>query len=194
MKFQPLINYIQQYVSLTDKEIDLLMSKISYRKYLKGQYIGQQGEVSKVSGFVVSGCTKMFYLDDAGNEHIIMFSIKDWWTGDLGSFITQSPADYHVQCIENTDVILIDYYKREELFLEIPKLERAFRIILEKSIVASQKRIVRNFSLTAKERYLLFKQQYPTIEQKVPQYMIASYLGVTKEFLSKIKKQILIES
>lgn len=95
-------------------------------------------------------------------------------------FITQSPADYHVQCIENVDVILIDYYKRGELFLE-------------KSIVASQKRIVRNFSLTAKERYLLFKQQYPTIEQKVTKYMIASYLGVTKEFLSK-KKQILIES
>jgi CRP-like cAMP-binding protein len=193
MKTDALLAYISNYIDLTDDEKTVLISKVTYRKYLKGQFVVQQGDVCKESGFMLSGCTKMFYLDDDGQEHIVMFSIKDWWTGDLGSFIAQIPADYNVQCIENSEVIQFSYDKREELFKEIPKLERFFRIILEKALVASQKRIIRNFSLTAKERYLTFKRLYPTIEQQIPQYLIASYLGITKEFLSKIKSQIIFE-
>lgn len=193
MTFQPLISYINQFISLTKEEEEILLTKISFRKYLKGQYMSQQGDICKISAFVVSGCTKMFYLDDNGNEHIVMFAIKNWWTGDLGSYISQTPADYHIQCLEDTEVILFEYNKREELLNEVPKLERFFRIILEKSVVATQKRVIRNFSLTAKERYLNFKTLYPTIEQQVPQYMIASYLGITKEFLSKIKHQLMYE-
>ncbi len=193
MKTDALLKYISNYIDLTEDEEQILVSKIKYRKYLKGQYYGQQGDVCKYSGFLISGCTKMFYSDDNGQEHVVMFSIKDWWTGDLGSYISQNPADYHVQCIEETEVIQFDYDKREELLTEIPKLERFFRIILEKALVASQKRIIRNFSLTAKERYLVFKKLYPTIEQQIPQYLIASYLGITKEFLSKIKSQLIFE-
>ena len=99
--------------------------------------------------------------------------------------------DYNIQCIENTELFQISYDIIEELYIEIPKLERFFRKIIERALVASQKRIVSNFSLTAKERYLLFKETYPKIEQRVPQYMIASYLGITKEFLSKIKSQLI---
>ena len=122
-----------------------------------------------------------------------MFSIEDWWTSDMGSFITQTPADFNVQCIENTELIELTYNDSEELFLKIPKLERFFRKIVEKAYAASQKRIIRSFSLNAKEQYLYFKEQYPSIEQRVPQYMIASYLGITKEFFSKIKSQLAIE-
>ena len=188
-----LINYINKHISLTDEEASLLLSKINYRKYLKGQYIVQQGDVCKNNSFVISGCTKMFNMDNDGQEHIVMFSIKDWWSSDLGSFITQTPSDYNIQCIEPTEVIQFSYDNQEELFQEIPKFERFFRKILEKALVASQKRIVRNFSLTAKERYLNFKELYPTIEQRIPQYMVASYLGITKEFLSKIKSQLILE-
>jgi len=130
-------------------------------------------------------------MDTEGQEHIVMFSIENWWTSDLGSFITQSPADYNVQCLENTQIFQFTYDILEELYIEIPKLERLFRKIVEPAFVASQKRIIRNFSLSAKERYLIFKETYPKIEQRVPQYMIASYLGITKEFLSKIKSQII---
>jgi len=192
-KAQPLLNYIDRYVSLTKEEETILLSKVSYRKYLKGQYIVQQGDVCKYSNYLISGCTKTFYMDDNGQEHIIMFAIEDWWTSDIGSFITQTPADYNVQCLENTEVIQFQYHNQEELFHEIPKLERLFRKMLEKALVSSQKRIVKGFSLTAKEQYLYFKEQYPTIEQRVPQYMIASYLGITKEFLSKIKSQLILE-
>jgi len=188
-----LLTYINKHVSLTDEETSLLLSKINFRKYLKGQYIVQQGDVCKNSSFVISGCTKMFYMDNDGQEHIVMFSIKDWWSSDLGSYISQTPSDYNIQCLENTEVYQFSNHSQEELFQEIPKLERFFRIIIEKALVASQKRIVRNFSLTAKERYLIFRELYPTMEQRIPQYMIASYLGITKEFLSKIKGQLILE-
>jgi CRP-like cAMP-binding protein len=192
--YQPLIDYIKKYISLTDDDVDYLIDKLSYRKYLKGQYILQQGDISKTECFIVKGCTKMFYMDEAGQEHIIMFSIEDWWTSDLGSFISQTPSDFNVQCIEDTELIQFSHDTIEAIFENIPKMERFFRKIVEKAFVASQKRIIRNFSLTAKERYLVFRENYPTMEQRIPQYMIASYLGITKEFLSKIKSQLALEA
>ena len=191
MNVRPLLDYISKYVTLTNTEEQFLTSRLLSRKYIKGQYILQQGDISKTECFIISGCTKMFYLDDKGQEHIIMFSVEDWWTSDLGSFISQTPSDFNVQCLENTEIIQFSYDNIEELFSEIPKLERFFRKIIEKAFVASQKRIIRNFSLTAKERYLIFKENYPKIEQRIPQYMISSYLGITKEFLSKIKSQLI---
>ncbi len=190
MNLQPLLNYISKIVTLTDQEITFLTSQVTSRKYLKGQYILQQGDVNKSICFVVSGCTKMFYVDTEGQEHILMFSVEDWWTSDLGSFISQTPSDFNVQCIEDTECIIFSHTNMEETYAQIPKLERLFRKTIEKAFVASQKRIVRNFSMSAKERYLIFRDSYPEIEQRIPQYMVASYLGITKEFLSKIKSQI----
>jgi CRP-like cAMP-binding protein len=193
MNIAPLLKYMSHYITLTQEEENILVSKVLYKKYLKGQYIVQQGDVCKYSGFVVSGCTKTFYVDEEGQEHIVMFSIEDWWASDMGSFVTQTPADFNVQCIENTELIIFSHDTIEELYSEIPKLERFFRQIVEKGLAASQKRIVRSFSLSAKEQYVHFRNQYPKMEQRIPQYMIASYLGITKEFLSKIKSQLILE-
>jgi len=193
MNFDQILNYIKNYISLSEDEEAILKSKIGYRKYLKGQYIVQQGDICKETNFVITGCTKTFFVDDKGQEHIVLFGIENWWTSDMGSFITQMPADYNVLCLENTEVIQFYYHNQEELFDKIPKLERLFRKMLEKALVSSQKRIVRGFSLSAKEQYLNFKEEYPSIEQRVPQYMIASYLGISKEFLSKIKSQLALE-
>ncbi len=185
-----LINYINKYINLSVEEEKFLLTKVIQRTYLKDQYITQQGDICNSINFIISGCTKTFYVDKDGQEHIILFAIEDWWTSDLGSFITQTPADFNVQCIDNTQLIQFTYNNLEELYTEIPKLERLFRKIVERAYVASQKRILRNFSLTAKERYQLFKKIYREIDQRVPQYMIASYIGITKEFLSKIKSQL----
>lgn len=192
-KIQPLLNYINNYIDLTDDEVSFLTSKLTYRKYLKGQYVVQQGDICKYECFILSGCTKTYHVDVEGQEHIIMFSIEDWWASDMGSFITQTPADYNIQCIENTELIMFSYDVIEDLYAKIPKLERFFRKIIGRAFVASQKRIIRNFSLSAKAQYLYFRAQYPKIEQRIPQYMIASYLGITKEFLSKIKSQLIME-
>lgn len=191
MNIEPLVAYINQYIYLTSDEKEILSKKIKYRRYLKGQYVVQQGDICKYESFVIKGCLKTFHVDTEGQEHIVMFAVENWWTADLGSFIAQTPADYNVQCLENTEVFQFPYEKMEELYRQIPGLERFFRIIIQKAYVASEKRIVRNFSLPAKERYLKFREQYPQIEQRVPQYMIASYLGITKEFLSKIRSQLI---
>ncbi|UZO82528.1 Crp/Fnr family transcriptional regulator [Aquimarina sp. ERC-38] len=189
--FHQLLVYISQYVTLTEREIQLVFDKTNYRTYLKDQYIIQQGDICKSACFIVSGCTKMFALDKEGQEHIIMFSIENWWTSDLGSFISRLPSQYHVKCLEQTNLFEFTYEALEDLYQEVPKMERFFRKIIERAFVASQKRIFDTFSLTATERYLSFRKTYPEIEQRVPQYMIASYLGITKEFLSKIKSKYL---
>jgi CRP-like cAMP-binding protein len=192
-KEQPLIDYINRFVELSEEEENVLLSGIKTRSYLKGQYMVQQGDVCSFSAFVLKGCTKTFYLDDQGQEHVIMFSIEDWWTSDLASFITQTPSDFNVQCLENTEVVLFPHETHEKLLEDVPILERFFRKIVERALVASQKRVVRNLSMSARDRYLYFRKQYPLIEQRVPQYLIASYLGITKEFLSKIKSQLIQE-
>jgi CRP-like cAMP-binding protein len=111
----------------------------------------------------------------------------------MGSFITQTSADFNIQCLEDTELVMFSKDIMEDLYVKIPKLERFFRQIIERGLVASQNRLIRNLSLSAKERYLYFRNQYPKIEQRIPQYMVASYLGITKEFLSKIKSQLAVE-
>jgi len=191
-KAAPFIHFINRYVSLTEEEEAVILSKVSYRKYLKGQYVVQQGDVCKQSGFIIAGCTRTFYADDEGQEHNVMFSFENWWASEIGSFVSQTPSNYNVHCIENTELIQLSYEHQEILFKRIPKLERFFRLVLETAFVASQKRIVESFSLSAKEKYLHFKATHHKMEQRIPQYMVASYLGITKEFLSKIKSQLLL--
>ena len=188
---KPFLDYIKQHVDLTAEEDAVLLSKVKLRKFLKGQYVVQNGDVCKYESFVLSGCLKASYLSNEGEEHIVMFAIENWWIADLGSFISQTPADLNVQCVENCELVQIHYNDLQQLYLDIPKLERFFRIIIQKAFVAAQKRIINNFTLPAVDRYVQFREQYPLIEQRVPQYMIASYLGITKEFLSKIRSQLI---
>jgi CRP-like cAMP-binding protein len=191
---KPLLDYVARYVSLTPEETSAVDRRVSSRHYLKGQFIVQQGDVCRYESFIVSGCARTFYPDEKGHEHVVMLAIENWWTADLGSFITQTPADYNVQCLESTDVLQFSHDDLDQLYRDVPKMERFFRLIVQNAYVAAQKRIVHNLSLPAKERYLRFREKYPSIEQRVPQYMIASYLGMTKEFLSKIRSELIHES
>ncbi len=194
MEFERIIKHIRRKVSLTEHEEATLVAKLKKRTYLKGQYIVQGGDVSKYQTFILSGKVRTFYLDDNGNEHIIAFGIEEWWVGDICSFTTQTPAEFNTQCLENTTVLQLSYNDMEQLYEEIPQFERYFRLIVQKAYGNMSKRIVRNHSMSAKERYLLFIDTYPEIVHRVPQYMIASYLGITKEFLSNIRKQITDEA
>ena len=184
------LQHLQKNITLTSEEKSIIVSKIKHRKYLKGQYILQAGDVCRYQSFIISGKIRTFYLDDNGNEHIVSFGIENWWVGDIYSFATQTPAEFNTQCLEKTTVVQISQENMELLYHEIPKWERYFRIIIQAAYGSMSKRVVRNHSMSAKERYLLFINSYPEIAQRVPQYMIASYLGITKEFLSHLRKQI----
>ncbi|MEQ9425154.1 MAG: Crp/Fnr family transcriptional regulator [Cyclobacteriaceae bacterium] len=190
MSCQPLFDYMSRHIELTNEERLKIESLAKVRNYLKGQYVLQQGDVCKYENFVAFGCLKAFHADESAQEHIIMFAIEDWWVSDLGSLLNQTPSDFNIQCLENSQLIQFSSQNLETLYHEVPKIERLFRILTQKAFVASWQRIIRGFSLSAKERYLKFRELYPQIEQRVPQYMIASYLGITKEFLSKIRSQL----
>jgi len=190
MEFKSILAHINNKVSLTESEESTIISKLQKRTYLKGQYIVQGGDISRFQTFILSGKVRTFYLDDNGNEHIVAFGIEEWWVGDICSFTTQTPAEFNTECLENTTVAQLSFEDMEQLYNDVPKLDRYFRVIVQKAYANMTKRIIRNHSMSAKERYLLFINSYPEIARRVPQYMIASYLGITKEFLSTIRKQI----
>lgn len=183
-------DHLRTYVKLSEKEEQQLTTNIKQRTYLKGQYITQEGDTYRYQTFILKGKVRTFYLDNHGNEHIVAFGIENWWVGDICSFATQTAAEFNTQCLEKTTVVQIAYENMQQLYLDIPKLERYFRLVIQSAYGNMSKRIVQNHSMPAKDRYLLFLKSYPEIAQRVPQYMIASYLGITKEFLSNIRNQI----
>ena len=165
---EKILEHIKRHVRLTPEEEAIILTKCFSRTYLKGQYIVYSGDVCRYHSFIESGLTRTFYTDDDGNEHIVSFGIEDWWAGDLGSFITQKPADFYIQCISKTEVIHISHTDINQLYLEVPKIERFFRLLIQNAYVSTQKRIVRNFSMTARERYVLFLEEFPQITQCIP--------------------------
>ena len=190
MSYDPLIKYIAEYISLNEKEIDILKSLTRIKKVRKRQFVVEQGEVCRYENYVVEGCLRCYHLDENGQEHIVQFAVDDWWIADLQSFLTQSPANFSVDALEPSVLIQFGYNELQELYNKIPKLERFFRLIIQNAFVASQKRIVASYSKDAGKRYIAFRNRYPNIENRVPQYMVASYLGITPEFLSKIRRRI----
>ena len=185
-----IINHVNAKIHLTKEEEDHFVSVLKERTFLKGQYIVQQDDIYRYQSFILNGKVRTFYLDDKGSEHIVAFGIENWWVGDICSFATQSPAEFNTECLEKTKVLQISHQDMEQLFEDIPKLERYFRLIIQAAYGNMSKRIVRNHSMPARDRYLLFLETYPEMAQRFPQYMIASYLGITKEFLSLIRNQI----
>lgn len=182
-------SHVNDYIPFSEKEMNLIFPLFSYKKYSKGDFLSKKGKVSSETFFILSGYTRTYYEDVKGQEHVLSFGIKNWWAGDFASFIKQEPANYSVQCLKNTEVLSINRVALNQAFEKTPNFERFYRKLVERAYISLQERIVSNLSLTAKERYLCFSKRFPEIVERVPQYMIASYLGITKEFLSKIKKE-----
>jgi CRP-like cAMP-binding protein len=180
---------IARHINLTESEFQYFTSFLSERKLKKRQYLVQQGDICRYTCFVSKGCLRMFEIDNTGKEHNIQFAIEDWWTGDLDSFLTETPARLNVECLENCELLLIEKKDMERIYAEIPQFERFFRIIIQNAYVASQRRLLSVMSKNALERYLDFSERYPHILQRVPNHHIASYLGITPESLSRLRKE-----
>ena len=194
MEINRLLHHINDKVALSKDDEVRIISKCRERTFLKGQYVVQQGDISRYQTFILEGKVRTFCLDDKGNEHIVAFGIEDWWVGDICSFATQTPAEFSTQCLERTKVAQISFDDMQQLYKDVPSLERYFRLIVQSAYGNMTKRIVGNHALPAKERYLIFNQSYPDIANRVPLYMIASYLGITKEFLSSIRNKLAKEA
>ena len=186
-----IIDAISKIVSLSKEEENLFVSKIETKLLKSKTLILQAGEVSKHSYFVNSGILRSFNINDNIVEHVLHFACDGWWIGDMYSLLSQKPGNLFIEVLEDAEVVLLSKVNQEELYENIPKLERFFRILTENSLVAHQERLMDNLSLSAEERFEKFCSKYPTLIQKVPQKHIASYIGVTPEFFSKMKSKLL---
>ncbi len=187
MDFTLLFHNFSKHISLTKTEEKFISSLLEYKIIKAKDFLIQQGEVSKHSAFVLNGCLRGYTIDSDGTEHVLSFAPKDWWIADMYSLLSQKPGNLNIEAMEDTEVALISKTNQEKMYEKVPKLERFFRIIIEKSLVAYQQRLNDNLSLTAEERYLKFCKIYPQLINEIPQKQIAAYIGVTPEFLSKLR-------
>lgn len=181
-----LLKNIRKFIDLSDDDESLFLN-LPIVKVKKKQHLLEEGEICKNLYFIVDGCFHIYIVNDKGKEQTLQFGIENWWITDYMSFENQKPSSFFIQAIENAEVIVIDKNKLEELFSSIPKLERYFRIVLQRSFAASQMRIKYLFTMSAEQRYNHFNSNFPEFIQRVPQYMLASYLDFSPEFLSKIR-------
>ena len=180
---------ISRFISLTDEEKKIFISILKTKKLRKKQYLLQEGDICRYEYFVNKGCLRTYTINEKGQEHIVQFSIEDWWTGDMYSFLTRSPSVYTIDALEDTEMFCFDKPSLEDLYIKVPKFEKFFRHLLQNAFIASQRRIVESMSLPAEDRYCRFIENYPKMEKRLPLKQIASYLGITPESLSRIRSQ-----
>lgn len=185
-----ILENISRHIDLTEEEADYFISLLKQKTIRKRQFLLQSGEISRHETFVVKGLLRAYIIDKSGYEHVAMFASEGWWISDLYSFLTQSPGSQNIDALEDTEVLQIEKDDLERLYLEIPKFDRFFRILLQNAFVANQQRILASISLTAEEQYLAFVKKYPSLEQRVPQHQVASYLGITPETISRIRRSL----
>jgi CRP-like cAMP-binding protein len=186
-EFDVIVKYVQRHISLTSEEQAYFVSLLRLTKVKKKQFIVQPEFTCKYRSYVLSGAMRAYLIDKNGNEHTIAFAIEDWWISDYNSYIFQQPASLFVEALEESVLIQLDYNAEQLLKETVPKFEKFFRIITERSFAFLQKRMLANLSLTAEERYEDFMHNYAKVAQRVTQYALASYLGMSTEYLSKLR-------
>lgn len=190
MSAQLLISNIQKQISLHPDEIDFFVSLLKSKSIKAGEFLIREGDVCKHESFITRGCLKAYHESDQGVEHILDFLIEEWWADDLYSFLTQTPSKSFIKAIEDTEVLQISKDDLEALYQKVPKFERFFRLLFQRAYISQREQINQMLSVPAEERYIQFLKQKPYALKRFPQKDIASYLGVTPQFFSILKKKV----
>lgn len=188
-----ILKNVARFINLTPDEIRYFTSLLKTKTIRKRQYLIQEGEICRYEYFVNRGCLRTFFIDAKGLEHNVQFSIEDWWTGDMYSFLTQKPGRYNIVAVEDSELLYIDKQSHEELYINVPKFEKFFRHLLQGAFISLQERILARLSETAEERYINFRKKYPTMDKRIPQNQVATFLGITPESLSRVRKQLAVK-
>ncbi|OMQ10114.1 Crp/Fnr family transcriptional regulator [[Flexibacter] sp. ATCC 35103] len=184
---KPLLQHIEKIVYLEPSEIDILNSRLRVSTIKKKELVLQEGQICNTLYFIIKGCMRQYIINDRGIEQTLQFGIENWWITDYISYHNDIPSHFYIQAVEKSEVIAIEKSTLEAILIQVPKLERYFRIVAQKSFGAAQMRIKFLFTMSAEERYNHFNGLYPEFVQRVPQYMLASYLDFSAEFMSKIR-------
>ena len=188
--FDAINKNVSRYVPFTEDELKTFNSFLEYEKVPKKNVLLRAGQVCNFEAFVVKGCAMKYYIDENGAEVVIQFAIEDGWIGDIASFSEQKPSALYIETMEECEMFLLSPKTKEELLAKLPKFERVFRILVQRNLAATQKRLCSTIGKTAQEKYLEFIAQYPSIPNRVAQHHIASYLGISPEFLSKVRAKL----
>jgi CRP-like cAMP-binding protein len=191
MAKRDILDNVGKYIQLTKKEEERFLSVLEEKKLKKKQFLLHEHEVNTFTAFVLKGCLRSYSIDRNGFEHVLQLAGPNWWIADIHSLITKQPAKLNIDALEDSEILVLSRNEQEKLFEEIPKFERFFRILTENSIAANHSRLMDYMGLTAQERYAAFCQRYPQLMRQLPQKQIAAYIGVTPEFLSKMKAELL---
>ncbi len=187
---QLLINHVRKYIALDEAEVAFFSSLIETETIHRKEFLLRQGDVCRFEYFVTKGCLRTYTMDETGVEHTLYFSPEEWWVGDLMSFLTEEPSIYNIMALEETVILAISRSNLEVLYQKVPQFERFFRILIQNAFIAQQQRISQKLSLNGEQRYREFLEKYPQLEQRISLKMIASYLGITPEFLSMIRRKM----
>jgi len=188
--YELLLKSFKEHISISEEEFDFCKTLFIPKKLRKRQYLLQEGDVCRYTSFVERGLARTFIIDEKGNEPILQFSAEGWWIADLYSFLTNEPSRFNIEALEDCELLLITKSSWDILLQKIPALERYFRILIQNNLIATQRRLMSSFSETAEEKYTKLMDNFPGCIQRVPLHMIASYLGITPETLSRIRSQI----
>lgn len=190
MNIEPILNHFSNYLPLNGEEIKELEARLFERNIKRKQFILQEGDICKHYTFVVKGCFKLYKVDKNGNEHNLQFTIENGWIGDLGSFYSDKPSELYIEAMEPSIILQIEKPNLLHLYTNYLVFNRIFRVLVENAFIRLQKRVLQNISSTAEERYLDFIENYPNLFNRISNVQIASFLGITPEFLSKIRKDL----
>lgn len=188
--YEYLYQKVKETISITDEEFKFATTLFLPKKLRKKHFILQEGEISKYSIFVEKGILRTYTIDEKGNEHTLQLASEGWWAADLFSFFTNEPSNFYIEALEDCELLLISKESWDELMDQVPAFERYFRILIQNNLVSTQRRLMGSLSQTAEEKYLNLAASYPYILQRVPQTIIASFLGITPETLSRIRSQL----
>ncbi len=188
--FELFLKNVKEHISISEDEFEFCKTLFIPKKLRKRQYLLQEGDVCRYTAFVEKGMLRTFTVDDKGNEPILQFSMEGWWVTDLYSFLADEPSRYNIEALEDCELLLITKPSWNILLEKVPAFERYFRILIQNNLIATQRRLISSMTETAEEQYTKLIGSFPTCLQRVPQHMIASFLGITPETLSRIRSQM----
>ena len=190
MNVAPILQNVGKHIRLSESEADYFVSLLQRRTLKRKEFLLKEGDVCKTENFITKGCLRTYTIDENGVEHTIMFAMEDWWIGDLYGFWTQTPSTHFIEALENSELLQISKPNLDKLFETVPKFERFYRIVFQNALIAERRRVNQNLSFTAEQRYLNFIEKYPELENRISLKLIATFLGITPEFLSMIRNKI----